>query len=73
MCRCKKSWLTKGYSSKEYLDKQSKFLSEDLKRVLYGVHERDGNVVTEPSRIDLDFLSAKCSKPFSILIMSCMQ
>ena len=51
------------------MDEQSKYLSEGLKRALYGIHKRDGNVVTEPSRIDLDFLSAKYSKPLSILIM----
>ena len=51
------------------MDKQSKFLSDGLKQALYGIHERDGNVVTEPSRVDLDFLSAEYSKPLSILIM----
>ena len=63
ICRCKKRWLTKGYSDKKFLDQQSKYLSEGLKATLYGVHKRDGNVVTYPSRIDLDFLSAKYSKP----------
>ena len=61
--RFKTSWLTQGYSDKEYLDKQSKFLSKELKAALHGIHKRDGNVVTKPSRVDLDFLSAKYSKP----------
>ena len=61
-CRFNKSWLTKGYSSKEVLDKQSKFFSKELKAALYGIHERDRSVVTEPSKVDLDFLSAMYSK-----------
>ena len=55
--------MTKGYSDREFLDEQSKYLSEDLKAALYGVHDRDGNVVTEPSKVDLDFLSAKYGEP----------
>ena len=55
--------MTKGYSDREFLDKQSKYLSEGLKAALYGVHDRDGNVVTEPSRVDLDFLSTKYGEP----------
>ena len=68
MCRCKKTWLTKGYSDKIKLDQQSRYLSEGLKAALYGVHERDGNVVTEPSKVDLDFLSSKYSKPSDNII-----
>ena len=68
--RCKKSWLTQGYSNKEYLDEQSTSLPKELKAALYGIHKRDGNVVTEPSRIDLDFLSAKYSKPLYYTVIS---
>ena len=67
LCRCKKTWLTNGYSDKTFLDKKSKFLSEGLKAALYGVHQRDGNVVTHPSTVDLDFLSAKYSKPLTMI------
>ena len=49
--------------SPPHASNQSTVGEEFAPAALYGVHDRDGNVVTEPSKVDLDFLSAKYGEP----------